>query len=61
MARTSEDKKDCVIKVRVNDKTKSYLDSMARRCSMNVSEYVRKIIDRDRSEQRRRELSRMKE
>ena len=61
MARTSEDKKDCVIKVRVNDETKSYLDSMARRCSMNVSEYVRKIIDRDRFEQRRKELSRMKE
>lgn len=61
MARTSEDKKDCVIKVRVNDETKSYLDDMARRCSMNVSEYVRKIIDRDKSEQRRKELSRMKE
>ena len=61
MARTSEDKKDCVIKVRVNDETKSYLDGMARRCSMNVSEYVRKIIDRDKSEQRRKELSRMKE
>ena len=61
MARTSEDKKDCVIKVRVNDETKSYLDNMARCCSMNVSEYVRKIIDRDRSEQRRKELSRMKE
>lgn len=61
MARTSEDKKDCVIKVRVNDETKSYLDNMARSCSMNVSEYVRKIIGRDRSEQRRKELSRMKE
>lgn len=51
MSRTTDDRKDFEVKLRVNSDTKKYLDSQARAYSTSVSEYVRKLISKDMSEQ----------
>lgn len=58
MSRTTTDKKDHVIKLRVNDETKDYLEKRAKQTSVTVSEYVRQMIDKDRLERNRKERER---
>lgn len=55
MSRTTTDKKDHVIKIRVNDETKDYLERRAKQSSATVSEYVRQVIEKDRLERVRKE------
>lgn len=45
--RTTEDPKGTVLKVRLNEEMKNYLDTNAKRTGKNVSEYVREIIKKE--------------
>lgn len=58
MPRTTADKKDFEIKLRINAETKRYLEERTKRSS-TISEYVRKLIEKDKAEQFR--LRRMRE
>ena len=52
MSRTTDDKKDFEIKLRVNSDTKQYLSEMAGKRGLSVSEYVRGLIRKDMLEKR---------
>lgn len=53
MARTTDDKKDFEVKLRINAATKTYLDVRSRASSVTVSEYIRRLIEKDKAEQQR--------
>lgn len=46
--RTTNDKKGKRVVVRLNDEDNIYLREMSSRQGMNISDYVRKMIERDR-------------
>ena len=48
--RTTNDKKDNRVIVRLNDRDMKYLEERSSRQGESISEYVREMISRDRSE-----------
>lgn len=46
--RTTNDKKGSRVVVRLNDEDNKYLREMSSRQGVNISDYVRKMIERDR-------------
>ncbi len=45
--RNPEDRKTHIIKIRINEATRSKLEAMAARRMVSMSEYVRRLIERD--------------
>lgn len=46
--RTTNDKKDNRVVVRLNDADNEYLREVSSRCGMSISDYIREMISRDK-------------
>lgn len=47
--RTTNDKKDNRVVVRLNDADNEYLRKVSSRCGMSISDYIREMIQRDKA------------
>lgn len=47
MARTTSDPKESVLKVRVSEHTRESAEKKAKMRNMSLSEYIRKLIEKD--------------
>lgn len=47
--RTTNDKKDNRVVVRLNDADNEYLREVSSRCGMSISDYIREMIQRDKA------------
>lgn len=45
--RTTDDKKGNILRIRVNEEMNRYLIKRSVETGVNISEYIRKLIDRD--------------
>ena len=50
--RTTNDKKDYNLRIRLNDRMYEHLAKEASKCGESISHYVRELIDRDIAEKR---------
>lgn len=48
MARTSYDPKETTIKLRINEEMRNYIEKKSKQYGITMSEYLRKIIQRDK-------------
>lgn len=47
IGRPTLDKKDCTLKLRLNEEMREYVDFMSSLAGMSMSEYMRELIRRD--------------
>lgn len=49
IGRPTLDKKDCTLKLRLNEEMREYVDFMSSLCGISMSEYMRELIRLDMS------------